>query len=275
MRAYLLGLTVLLLVRVCVAQELLEVEQALCVSTNQLRAQTAAPPLTLDPLLSEIARGHSEEMLTHQYFSHDSPNQLCKTVRDRLRFGHRFCLTSAENLHKCQGYEYSSVARIAMQSWMESPSHRRNLVNPHFNRVGIGVARRGGIYMFTQLFSFEPIIVQQLQVQLAGSGYEIHITALVAAGPREGGWFVNGKRVGNWVADDSSLISADLHLNSAGIVEIGQLVGVRDWQVETTIPIPPPEMHLKHSQSRLLLLAGVRKACAALLSVVGVADRTQ
>lgn len=227
-------------------QPLLDVEQATARATNELRAQIRATPLVLDPLLSEIARGHSEEMLTHQYFSHDSPNQLCKTVRDRLRFGHRFCLTSAENLHKCQGYNRGRLARLAIDSWMESPHHHRNMVNPRFNRVGIGVACKGDVYLFTQLFSYEPVIVQTLDVVPEGSGFRVRVSALVADGPREGGWFVDGKRQSSWAAGPDGIISTELILPRPGTLEIGQLVGLREWEVETTIPIPPPMMHTKH-----------------------------
>lgn len=229
------------------AQPLLDVEQATAGATNQLRARVQLNPLVLDPLLSEIARGHSEEMLTHSYFSHDSPNQLCKTIRDRLRFGHRFCLTSAENLHKCQGYDRMRLARLAIDSWVESASHHRNMVNPRFNRVGIGVACKGDVYLFTALFSYEPVIVQSLEVAPEGSGYRVKITALVADGPRKGGWFVDGKRQSSWVAGPDGMISTELLMPGAGSLEIGQATGVRQWDVETTIPIPPPVMHTKHS----------------------------
>lgn len=237
------------------AQTLLEVEKAVCDETNDLRSRSHQTLLVLDPVLSEIARGHSEEMMSQRYFAHDSPNQMCKTVRDRLRFGHRFCLTSAENLHKSQGFDRTRLAKLAVQSWMESPGHHRNMMNPKFNRIGVGVACKGDSYLFTQLFSYEPVIVQSLKVEPEGAGFRVVITALVADGPREGGWFVDGKRQSSWTAGPDGVISTELVLPSAGSLEIGQLVGVRLWDVETTIPIPPPEMHLKHTWSRLPHLA--------------------
>lgn len=229
------------------AQPLLNVESSVADATNQLRIQAHTPPLVLDSLLSEIARGHSEEMLSQKYFSHESPNQLCKTVRDRLRFGHRFCLTSAENLHKCQGYDRVRLARLAVDSWMESASHHRNMVNPRFNRVGIGVACKGDVYLFTALFSYEPVIVQSVDCFPEGTGFRVRVTALVADGPREGGWFVDGKRHSSWVAGPDGMISTELLMPGAGSLEIGQAAGVRLWDIDTTIPIPPPEMHTKHS----------------------------
>ena len=235
------------------AQPFLDVETEVFNGTNQLRARDQIPPLTLDPLLSEIARGHSEEMLSKGYFSHDSPNSLCKDVRDRLKHGHRFCLTSAENLHKAQGFRRANLAKLAMDSWLESPSHHRNLVNKRFNRIGIGVAASGDTYLFTQVFSYEPVIVQTLDVSEEAGGFRVKISALIADGPREGGWFVDGKRQSNWNAGPDGMISTEVLLSKPGNLEIGQLVGTREWTVETEIPIPPPDLHLKHTQSNPLL----------------------
>jgi hypothetical protein len=246
-----IALAILLLTSLASAQEppLIDVERSLAVGTNDLRARSNCHPLVLDPMLSDIARGHSEEMLSKKYFGHDSPNQMCKTVSDRLRYGHRFCLTSAENLHKSQGYSRSRLAKLAIDSWMESASHHRNMVNPRFNRVGIGIACKGDVYLFTQLFSYEPLIIQTLNCLPEGEGFRVKVTALVADGPKEGGWFVDGKRQSSWEAGPDGMISADLLLPRACSLEIGQLVGVRSWEVETTIPIPPPEMHTKHTWS--------------------------
>ena len=231
------------------AQPLLDVERDVFEATNQLRSRSAAGPLVLDPLLCEIARGHSEEMLTKDYFSHTSPNQMCKNVQDRLKHGHRFCLSSAENLHKAQGYKRAMLAKMALASWLESPSHHRNLVNQRFNRIGVGIAAKGDIYLFTQVFSYEPVIVQSLDVTQEAGGFRVKITALVADGPREGGWFVDGKRQSAWTAGSDGMISTELLLPKPGNLEIGQLVGVREWVVETEIPIPPPDLHLKHTQA--------------------------
>jgi len=235
------------------AQPFLDVEIEIFNGTNQLRARDQLVPLTLDPLLSEIARGHSEEMLARGYFSHESPNALCKDVRDRLKHAHRFCLSSAENLHKSEGYQRAILAKLAIDSWLQSSSHHRNLVNKRFNRIGIGVAAKGKTYLFTQVFSYEPVIVQTLDVVEEAGGFRVKISALVADGPREGGWFVDGKRQSSWTAASDGMISTEVLLSKPGSLEIGQLIGTREWQVETEIPIPPPDLHLKHTRSSPLI----------------------
>jgi len=135
------------------AQPLLDVEKAVFSSTNLSRKQFNVAPVTLDTVLSDLARKHSEEMLSSSYFSHHSPNEMCRTLRDRLKHCNWFCLSSAENLYKCEGAARSELADEAVDSWMHSPSHRQKLMNSRFNRVGIGLAGRGETYLFTQVFS--------------------------------------------------------------------------------------------------------------------------
>ncbi|MBS2034834.1 CAP domain-containing protein [bacterium] len=228
------------------AQTVGEVEDLVYRATCHQRQKYSLRQLEQDALLSEIARGHSEEMLTLSYFSHKSPNQLCETVRDRLRFGHRFSLTWAENLHKCDGYDANVIARQAVDCWMASPEHRHNLLNRSFNRVGVGVAHRNQTYLFTQLLSYETIAIDSLIVVPAPSGYQIEVRARVVEGPDQGSFFVNGLRRLDWKADASGCFCAQIQMQQPGLLEIGQAAGTRLWQVETSIPIPPPEMHLKH-----------------------------
>ena len=224
----------------CAAQPLLDVEKAICVSVNSSRQQAQVGPVVLDPVLSDVARKHSEEMLQGGYFGHNSPNDTCRTLRDRLRRQYRFCLSSAENLYKCEGYDRNELADSAMSAWLESPVHHKNLVNRRFNRLGIGVAQRGDMCIFTQVFSYEPVIVQSLEVVVDPSGYLIHLTALVAEGSRQGGLFVEGKRLMSWEAGPDGTFQADVRMTHPGTLDIGQLVGTREWSIETEIPIPPP-----------------------------------
>jgi len=228
------------------AEPVVEIENSVFEATNKVRLSHALRRLDSDPLLIEIARGHSEEMLERRYFSHNSPNQLCETVRDRLRFGHEFFLSSAENLHKCQGYDLGLVAQQAVDSWMDSPAHRRNLLNVQFNRVGVGVAVKKQTVLFTQLFSYEPLAIDSLVVTPEGPGYQVEIKAKVLEGPTQGCFFVDGKRCLDWVAEPDGSFRGSIRM-PAGNLEIGQTTGQRLWQVETSIPIPPPERHFKHT----------------------------
>lgn len=235
------------------AQPLLDVEKEVLEATNQARGQHQGKPLVLDPVLSEIARGHSEEMLTKGFFGHESPNQLCRKVADRLKFGYRFCLTSGENLHKCEGYSRGRLAKQAVQSWMESSTHRKNLLNSRFTRVGIGLAQKGNTVVFTQVFSYEPILIDSLDVTENGGQFVVKVAATVTDGPTTGGWFVDGKRRASWEAGPDGKFVTELVLNGPGILDVGQAETRMNWSIETTIPIPPPVKHFRHGWVERLL----------------------
>jgi uncharacterized protein YkwD len=58
----------------------------------------------------------------------------------------------AENLHRSFGY--NDPAAVAVDGWLKSPGHRRNLLNPNFRLTGIGVARaRDGTWYAAQIFA--------------------------------------------------------------------------------------------------------------------------
>ncbi len=42
--------------------------------------------------------------------------------------------------------DVKSVAEAQVQSWMESHSHRENILYPDYDRIGIGVAYNGSLY---------------------------------------------------------------------------------------------------------------------------------
>lgn len=248
MKSFVAGFLVLLLGTLAASgQPLLDVEQEILVASNEARATQNARPLVLDPVLSDIARGHSEEMLAKGFFGHESPNQLCKRVADRLKHGYRFCLTSAENLHRSEGYARHQLARMATRSWLDSARHRQNLLNPQFTRMGVGVVQKGETAVFTQVFSYEPILLESLDVQEDAGRFLVKIVATVVDGPTNGGWFVNGKRQASWTAGPDGKFSTDLVLSGPGELDIGQAEARMNWSVQTSIPIPPPDKHFRHT----------------------------
>ena len=43
-------------------------------------------------------------------------------------------------------------APLAVESWMDSPGHRDNVLRSSFTETGVGVWQTGNTYYFTQLF---------------------------------------------------------------------------------------------------------------------------
>lgn len=113
--------------------------------TNEFRAQQNLPPLKWSQPLAEIGKKHSKNMGDGKApFSHDGFNARVRAYPLPSR-------AAAENLAMSGGLQ--NVARVAVDGWIDSPGHRRNLLHPSCNYCGIGVYRNSsGQYYSTQLF---------------------------------------------------------------------------------------------------------------------------
>ncbi len=118
---------------------------ALC---NQYRAENGITNmLTLDPVLTAAADIRVKELVT--LFSHTRPDgSECFTVLDDLGYSY---YRAGENI----AGGYVDVADV-MNGWMNSEGHRDNILDPRFNKIGIGyyVAPDGQYYFYwVQLFT--------------------------------------------------------------------------------------------------------------------------
>lgn len=197
--------------------------------SNQARQQAGLRPLSLDTRLSQAALQHAQEMDSLHYFGHTSPLQQFATVARRLHEFGCYCLSSAENLHREQGYEPTRAGERAVQAWLASPVHRRNLLNPKYNRMGLGISRVGEQCTLTQDLAYSAIEVLQQQLQ----GSHLSLQCQVTDGPQEGAFFYQGRRCANWSADAQGKFQVEVDLPGPGTVALGQAVGERDWIVET------------------------------------------
>ncbi|WP_050183323.1 S-layer homology domain-containing protein [Domibacillus robiginosus] len=108
---------------------------------NEERANQGLAPVTLANDVSFVARTKSKDMHDRGYFDHTSPTY--GSPFDMLTdFGLRYS-TAGENI--ASGYV---DAEAVMEGWMNSPGHRRNILNPQFKEIGVGVYNR----YYTQMF---------------------------------------------------------------------------------------------------------------------------
>jgi len=119
---------------------------------NKERASRRLSQLTIDPLLIEVARGHSREMSEKHYFSHTSPTSSMRTPVDRYLAAAKERPSWAlvgENLVYCSAVD---VDRGHM-ALMNSEGHRANILESRYQRIGVGacVNPKGELYV-TQTF---------------------------------------------------------------------------------------------------------------------------
>lgn len=111
--------------------------------TNNEREKYRLSPLQTDLLLSKVAREKSYDMLIKDYFDHYSP-----TYGSPFEMMKQFGVTyrsAGENI--AIGYQ---TPEQVVQAWMNSPDHRKNILNESFTHIGIGYIETGNIW--TQQF---------------------------------------------------------------------------------------------------------------------------
>lgn len=119
---------------------------------NKERAQRGLTQLQIDPLLVNIARNHSREMADKHYFSHHSPTPGITTPMDRylsaVTWRPSWALVG-ENLFYCSIVDVDR----GHTAFMNSPGHKANIVEPRYDRIGIGIyTTPGGEFYVTQMF---------------------------------------------------------------------------------------------------------------------------
>lgn len=124
------------------------VEGSLYARLNAERRAVDLPELMLDPVLSEVARRHSERMRDAGFFAHEDPSGSTPASRVGAA-GVSFSLLG-ENLATVTGA--SDPASRAHGALMGNSEHRNNILEPRYTLVGIGAARSGDSYWMTQIF---------------------------------------------------------------------------------------------------------------------------
>jgi uncharacterized protein YkwD len=131
-----------------------EVERRIYQLTNEARRKYHLPPLDKDDALVAPARAHSYDMLARNFFNHVNPDG--KAPQDRIVPAYsRTMARTGENIWGGTGYDYSDsklMARVIVDSWMTSPGHRANLLNPDYTHLGVGVIAVGKEIRATQNF---------------------------------------------------------------------------------------------------------------------------
>lgn len=112
---------------------------------NEERGAAGCGPLKEDTQLTDAAQRHSEDMAARDYFEHTNPDGADpgQRVTDA---GYRWS-TYGENIARGQ-----QTAASVMESWMNSPGHRANILNCAFKDIGIGIHKGPGGPWWTQDF---------------------------------------------------------------------------------------------------------------------------
>lgn len=139
-------------------------EAALLHETNRVRAEHGLEPLRADPGLARAARAHASENAARGVLDHGSPDPDRDTPSERVARAGVALVEIGENLARIPG---GAVAERALEGWLASPPHRRNLLEPAFTHVGFGAAPGPGGRYLVQLFGTRPWVRTRAEARAA------------------------------------------------------------------------------------------------------------
>jgi len=117
---------------------------------NKIRTDVGLEPLVWNDQVASLARMHSQDMAEQKYFSHrGSDGSMVDDRADKLGVGSWSAI--GENIAFLRGYD--EAVKSAVEKWMESPGHKKNILDQRWKETGMGVAiLPDGTYYFTQVF---------------------------------------------------------------------------------------------------------------------------
>ncbi len=116
--------------------------------TNQERAKLGLVSLKYNEQLSEASLAKAQDMFSNQYWAHISPSG--KEPWYFIKQAHYYYKVAGENLAR----DFDTTATM-VDAWMNSPTHRANIVNPRYRDIGVAVVDG-------HLFGVETTLVVQM-----------------------------------------------------------------------------------------------------------------
>ncbi len=144
-----------LLLALALAQTPLELEAFQ--RSNEARAAHGLGALAWDDAAYRAARAHALDMLERGYFDHVNPEG--QGPADRMWAAGVIEARVGENLAFYEGYPPEHAARVVVGDWLNSPPHRRSLLDPEFTHLGLALVQKGDRVVVVQNFLARPFKV--------------------------------------------------------------------------------------------------------------------
>ena len=112
------------------ASSTVELRNAVVKLTNSARATKGCKPLKQNSRLTNAAQGHANDMAAKNYFSHTSANGRSWDQRIKKAGWKK---PGGENI----AYGFDAAGAV-VNAWLNSPGHKRNIMDCQFKYIGIG-----------------------------------------------------------------------------------------------------------------------------------------
>jgi len=148
------------------------VETAVIEMTNAYRRQNKLGAVRANSTLARAARAYAAYLARSGAFSHTADG---REVGDRISAaGYAWC-TVGENLAMhldSRGFESRDLAKKSVEGWINSPSHKANMLAPYVTEIGVGVVQapdRDPKFISVQLFARPRSLEYTFQIANASS----------------------------------------------------------------------------------------------------------
>jgi hypothetical protein len=143
------------------------VESAIVEFTNAYRQKNKLGAVKPNAELAAAARAYAAYLAKSGKFSHTADG---REAGDRAQSaGYAWCQV-AENLAlnlDSRGFESRALAQKSVEGWINSPSHRENMLQPNVTEIGVGVARapdKDPKFISVQLFARPKALEYEFQI---------------------------------------------------------------------------------------------------------------
>lgn len=116
---------------------------------NSIRQSHGLGALSPNQMLTDIARSRSGDMIARGYFSHHNPDG--QNITHILAANGVRYRNFGENLGQSKPAGYGTPEAFG-NAWMNSPSHRDNMLKGYYTLIGVGVSDGGGRRVVTVVF---------------------------------------------------------------------------------------------------------------------------
>lgn len=118
-------------------------------AVNKERKKKGLPEFTLDPVLTAAACKRAEEISDNYGNKHTRPNgEKWSTVLDEYDY---VSVVRSENIGR-YSYDLERSVKEIVNGWMNSETHRNNILSEKTTETGIGWVKNGKYYYFVQIF---------------------------------------------------------------------------------------------------------------------------
>ena len=124
-----------------IVADVVQLEMLTHEETNKSREEHSRGRISYDSDLADIARLHSRDMAMRDFYAHENPNG--ERNQQRLHNYGYYSSTVYENIISTDSVSSDTslqdMAKMAVDSWLNSPPHREALLREHVTEEGIGV----------------------------------------------------------------------------------------------------------------------------------------